>query len=196
MRHRMPLALSTSRMGIPVIAPATLAAPVLLSLANTPPVQGTAILAIDPPDKVVPVRVAIPVASSSTSLLCTWPARTRCLRLRSPAWGSAAAAQLAAPHLRACLRRGGPGGRDPAPPASRGCVTAVAAGASVKDVQRMLGHASAAMTLDVYASLFEDGLNAVSDRMNAACAAGLAARADSLRTTAPVVSLAGRSASG
>jgi hypothetical protein len=29
----------------------------------------------------------------------------------------------------------------------------------------MLGHASAAMTLDTYADLFEDDLDAVSDRM-------------------------------
>ena len=33
---------------------------------------------------------------------------------------------------------------------------AVSAGANVKAVQRMLGHASAAMTLDVYADLFDD----------------------------------------
>src|SRR5215213_9119323 len=32
---------------------------------------------------------------------------------------------------------------------------AVAAGANVKAVQRMLGHASAAMTLDVYSGLFD-----------------------------------------
>jgi integrase len=38
---------------------------------------------------------------------------------------------------------------------------AVSAGANVKAVQRMLGHASAAMTLDVYADLFDDDLNAV-----------------------------------
>lgn len=31
----------------------------------------------------------------------------------------------------------------------------------VKAVQRMLGHASAAMTLDVYADLFDDDLDAV-----------------------------------
>ena len=37
----------------------------------------------------------------------------------------------------------------------------VAAGANVKAVQRMLGHASAAMTLDVYADLFDDDLDAV-----------------------------------
>lgn len=35
------------------------------------------------------------------------------------------------------------------------------AGANVKAVQRMLGHASAAMTLDIYAELFDDDLEAV-----------------------------------
>jgi hypothetical protein len=34
----------------------------------------------------------------------------------------------------------------------------VSAGANVKAVQRMLGHASAAMTLDIYADLFDDDL--------------------------------------
>ena len=37
----------------------------------------------------------------------------------------------------------------------------ISAGANVKAVQRMLGHASAAMTLDIYADLFDDDLNAV-----------------------------------
>ncbi|HEY5178805.1 MAG TPA: tyrosine-type recombinase/integrase [Dermatophilaceae bacterium] len=43
---------------------------------------------------------------------------------------------------------------------------AVAAGANVKVVQRMLGHASAAMMLDVYAGLFSDDLDDVADRMD------------------------------
>ena len=38
---------------------------------------------------------------------------------------------------------------------------AVSAGANIKAVQRMLGHASAAMTLDVYADLFDDDLDEV-----------------------------------
>lgn len=38
---------------------------------------------------------------------------------------------------------------------------AVAAGANVKAVQQMLGHSSAAMTLDIYAGLFPDDLDAV-----------------------------------
>jgi integrase len=56
---------------------------------------------------------------------------------------------------------------------------AVAEGANVKAVQRMLGHASAAMTLDVYADLFEDDLDQVADRLDrAATRAG----ADPMRT--------------
>jgi integrase len=44
---------------------------------------------------------------------------------------------------------------------------AVASGAKIKSVQAMLGHASAAMTLDVYAGLFDDDLDGVADRMDA-----------------------------
>ena len=45
---------------------------------------------------------------------------------------------------------------------------AISAGANVKAVQKMLGHASAAMTLDTYADLFDDDLNAVAVRLNEA----------------------------
>jgi integrase len=45
---------------------------------------------------------------------------------------------------------------------------AVSAGANVKAVQRMLGHAKASMTLDVYADLFDDDLDDVADRLGAA----------------------------
>jgi integrase len=45
---------------------------------------------------------------------------------------------------------------------------AIASGASIKGVQSMLGHASAAMTLDRYGHLFGDELDAVADRMDAA----------------------------
>jgi integrase len=45
---------------------------------------------------------------------------------------------------------------------------AVSAGANVKAVQRMLGHASAAMTLDVYADLFDDDLDAVAEALDSA----------------------------
>ncbi|TFD54101.1 hypothetical protein E3T46_01715 [Cryobacterium sp. Hh11] len=38
---------------------------------------------------------------------------------------------------------------------------AVSAGTNVKALQRMLDHASAAMTLDVYADLFDDDLDSV-----------------------------------
>jgi integrase len=43
---------------------------------------------------------------------------------------------------------------------------AISAGANAKVVQRMLGHASAAMTLDVYADLFEDDLDVVAIALN------------------------------
>ncbi len=56
-----------------------------------------------------------------------------------------------------------------------GCIRAV----ETPSVQRMLGHASAAMTLDVYAGLFGDDLDAVADRLDEAAAL---ARADCLRT--------------
>jgi integrase len=45
---------------------------------------------------------------------------------------------------------------------------AISAGANVKAVQRMLGHAKASMTLDVYADLFDDDLYGVADRLDAA----------------------------
>ncbi|CAM5281146.1 MAG: site-specific integrase [Actinobacteria bacterium] len=43
---------------------------------------------------------------------------------------------------------------------------AVSSGANVKAVQRMLGHKSAAMTLDTYADLFEDDLDEVAERLD------------------------------
>lgn len=43
---------------------------------------------------------------------------------------------------------------------------AIGAGANVKAVQHMLGHASAAMTLDVYAGLFGDDLDTVAEALD------------------------------
>jgi integrase len=45
---------------------------------------------------------------------------------------------------------------------------AISAGANVKAVQRMLGHSSAAMTLDTYADLFDDDLDAVANALGVA----------------------------
>lgn len=42
---------------------------------------------------------------------------------------------------------------------------AISAGASIKAVQRMLGHASAKVTLDIYGGLFEDDLEDLADRL-------------------------------
>jgi integrase len=56
---------------------------------------------------------------------------------------------------------------------------AIASGAGVKVVQQMLGHSSAAMTMDVYGHLFSDRLDEVADALDAArseaarCAAGV-----------------------
>ena len=56
---------------------------------------------------------------------------------------------------------------------------AVSAGANVKAVQKMLGHASAAMTLDVYADLFDEDLDGVAERLDTA----IRSTADQLRTS-------------
>lgn len=55
---------------------------------------------------------------------------------------------------------------------------AVSVHANVKAVQRMLGHAKAAMTLDIYADLFDEDLDGVADRLDAA----IRVTADGLRT--------------
>jgi integrase len=55
---------------------------------------------------------------------------------------------------------------------------AVSAGANVKAVQRMLGHAKASMTLDVYADLFDVDLDSVADSLDVA----IRSAADPLRT--------------
>lgn len=52
---------------------------------------------------------------------------------------------------------------------------AISSGANVKAVQRMLGHASAAMTLDVYADLLDEDLEAVSTALNKARSAAIVA---------------------
>jgi integrase len=43
---------------------------------------------------------------------------------------------------------------------------AVSAGANIKALQRMLGHASASMTLDTYADLFDEDLDSVAERLD------------------------------
>jgi integrase len=63
---------------------------------------------------------------------------------------------------------------------------AVASGANVKAVQRMLGHKDAAMTLNTYTDLFDDELDAVADRLDEAFSR---ARADLLRTGTDVASV-------
>ncbi|ORJ61152.1 tyrosine-type recombinase/integrase [Mycobacterium simiae] len=60
---------------------------------------------------------------------------------------------------------------------------AVSAGANVKAVQRMLGHAKASMTLDVYADLFDDDLDGVAASLDVAIkSAADKSAAEALRT--------------
>lgn len=59
---------------------------------------------------------------------------------------------------------------------------AISAGANVKAVQTMLGHKSAALTLDTYADLFPDDLDAVADAFDAAVESLAKTAADALRT--------------
>lgn len=69
---------------------------------------------------------------------------------------------------------------------------AVSSGANVKAVQAMLGHASAAMTLDTYADLFDDDLDAVADRMDVVVRAARGLLADSVRTGGGISDLTSR----
>jgi integrase len=59
---------------------------------------------------------------------------------------------------------------------------AISGGANPKAVQTMLGHQSAALTLDIYADLFPDDLELVSAVLDQARQAALNATADQLRT--------------
>ena len=83
--------------------------------------------------------------------------------------------QLATPLLRPCGTLSGARG---APHELRHTAAslAIAAGASVKAVQLMLGHSSAAMTLDRYGHLFPDELDAVAERLDEAHSRAVADR--------------------
>ncbi|WP_280373908.1 tyrosine-type recombinase/integrase [Nocardia wallacei] len=58
---------------------------------------------------------------------------------------------------------------------------AIRAGANIKVVQKMLGHKTATMTLDLYGHLYEDDLDSVADSMDL----GARTAADQLRTEYP-----------
>ncbi|HET6910444.1 MAG TPA: tyrosine-type recombinase/integrase [Mycobacteriales bacterium] len=62
---------------------------------------------------------------------------------------------------------------------------AVSAGANVKAVQRILGHASATLTLDTYADLSDSDLDAVADRLDAAFRANSEPATASIRHLPP-----------
>ncbi len=69
---------------------------------------------------------------------------------------------------------------------------AVASGATVKAVQRMLGRASAAMTLDVYSGLFDDDLSDLAARMDAAAREAASARVGAVWARPPSGQASGR----
>ena len=71
-------------------------------------------------------------------------------------------------------------------------VTSFAAGANVKVVQQMLGHATASMTLDLYGHLFPDQLDDVADRLDVIGRAAAKVSADFLRTKGPLTPLKAR----
>jgi site-specific recombinase XerD len=66
---------------------------------------------------------------------------------------------------------------------------AIAAGASIKAVQKMLGHKSATLTLDRYGHLYPDELQGVADRLDSlhAAAADFSKCAQSVPTRLQVV---------
>jgi integrase len=67
---------------------------------------------------------------------------------------------------------------------------AIAAGADVKVIQQVLGHKSATMTLDLYGHVFDNRLDEVAERLDAA--ARTSGNLYSIPTTAAVVDLAQR----
>lgn len=76
----------------------------------------------------------------------------------------------------AAARAAGVGGLTPHELRHTAASMAVAAGASVLSVQRMLGHEKPSVTLDVYADLFDDDLDAVAQRLGEARAHARKAR--------------------
>ncbi len=71
---------------------------------------------------------------------------------------------------------------------------AIAAGANIKVVQQMLGHATASMTLDLYGHLFPGQLDDVADRLDAIGRAAADFSADLFRAKAeitPLIPMAG-----
>ena len=109
------------------------------------------------PRSLLPVLVEAAVGKGPDDLLFTAPGggTLRLQNWRRDVFGSA------------CARAGLEGVR-PDDLRHTAASLAVSASANVKAVQRMLGHASAAMTLDVYSGLFDDDLGALAERMDAA----------------------------
>lgn len=111
----------------------------------------------------VPGFLAGPLSSS-------WRGRARGPRIQRAHRSASAESPLAPGRARPGADEGGLAGLTLRELRYTAASLAVSLGANVKAVQRVLGHASAAMTLDVYSGLFDDGLGGLAERMDAAAA--------------------------
>jgi integrase len=110
----------------------------------------------------LPVTAQHPTATGTMNVIVGTPPLSQALGLRR--------SSSAIPILEAAARAG-LAGLTPHELRHTAASLAISSGANVKAVQRMLGHASAAMTLDVYSGRFEDDLDVVdvvAERMSAA----------------------------
>src|SRR3954466_12259764 len=105
----------------------------------------------------LPVTAQHPTATGTMNVIVGTPPLSQALGLRR--------SSSAIPILEAAARAG-LAGLTPHELRHTAASLAISSGANVKAVQRMLGHASAAMTLDTYTDLFDDDLDAVARRMN------------------------------
>ena len=111
-------------------------------------------------------RCSVPIpASWPMSWRTTWPERPRRSSVYRSRGRGAPQYELPAAVFRSGCGEGRTAWTDPHELRHTAASLAIAAGANVKAVQLMLGHASAAMTLDIYAGLFADDLDAVADRL-------------------------------
>ena len=122
-----------------------------------------------------------PVIESRPADALMWPAHDG-THLRSPSthdsWLSGAVGRCIATTDQQRAKEAAETGKEPTTPAfpritahdlrHTAASLAISSGANVKAIQRMLGHASAAMTLDVYADLFDDDLDTLADALDEA----------------------------
>jgi hypothetical protein len=113
------------------------------------------------------VRLPRFICTELAAYLADRPHRPDDLVFTMPEGGVLRQSTLVREHFRPALRRAGlPEGLRFHDLRHTAASLMIASGANVKVVQRQLGHASAAMTLDTYAGLFPEDLDAVADRLD------------------------------